>query len=67
MVSHRENPRPSLEDVYQQYVLTAKVNVLLISVGVSRNVYLEASKRVVGQRGRTKERKLVRNTKGAKR
>lgn len=44
MVSHRENPRPSLEDVYQQHVLTAKVNVLLISVGVSRNVYLEASK-----------------------
>ena len=30
--------------MYQQYVLTAKVNVLLISVGVRRNVYLEASK-----------------------
>lgn len=41
---HTENPRPSLEGVYQQYVLTAKVNVLLISVGVRRNVYLEASK-----------------------
>ena len=41
---HTENPRPSLEGVYQQCVLTAQVNVLLISVGVSRNVYLEASK-----------------------
>lgn len=30
--------------MYQQCVLTAQVNVLLISVGVSRNVYLEASK-----------------------
>ena len=44
MVSHRENPRPTLEGVYQQYVLTAKVNVLLISVGVGKNVYLKHQK-----------------------
>lgn len=29
---------------YQQYVLTAKVNILLISVGVGKNVYLKHQK-----------------------